>query len=360
MASNNGKKKTLRVALIASEHTICEYSIFLERLLVGLTDESIPVVLVCPPGFNPGTVFTGITEVINYPFFDLPLMECLNVRLLAERLSKFEPTILHCLCQSMASPTKRLAHRLNIPYALMLNSLQKRWGRISISPDYCRKIIAPTKSIAENVSSIHSRFADRIKQINIGTFVTESCGCFSDSSRLATLVITDPFTKADDFENILNVFKHLLIDGYDFMAVVAGGGSTDRQLWKLLHALDLLKTVSIVPRRLPWPSILAGGDIFIQTRPNYTFDPVLLHAMSIGTAVAGCRGGVDDLLIEDRTAVLFDPKDEMSIMRTLQRLLDRRELARQVAENAQQYLRENHSVSKMISAILEVYYESQG
>ena len=82
--------------------------------------------------------------------------------------------------------------------------------------------------------------------------------------------------------------------------------------------------------------------------------------MSIGTAVAGCKGGVDDLIIEDKTAVIFDPKDEMSIMRTLQRLLDRRELAHQVAENAQQHLRDNHSLSKMISDTLEIYNESQG
>ncbi len=360
MTSDNGKNKSLHVALIASEHTICEYSIFLERLLVGLADESIPVVLICPPGFNPGTVFTGITEVINYPIFDLPLMERLNIRLLTERLSKFEPAILHCLCESRALLTRQLAQRLDIPYVLMVNSLQKRWGHLSISPSHCQRIIVPARSIAENMSAIHPRLAERIKQINIGTFVAENSGCFSDPSRLATMVITDPFTRADDFENIFNVFKHLLIDGYEFLTVIAGGSKTDRQLWKLLDALDLLKTVSIVPRLLPWRSILAAGDIFIQTRLNFAFDPVLLQAMSIGTVVAGCKGGVDDLLIEDQTAVIFDPKDEMSIMRTLQQLLDRRELARKVAENAQQYLRENHSVSKMISDTLEVYYEAQG
>ena len=116
MTSENVKKKSLRVALIASEHTICEYSIFLERLLIGLADESIPVALICPPGFNPGTVFTGVAEVINYPFIDLPLMERLNTRLLTERLSKFEPTIIHCLCECKASLTRQLARRLDLPY----------------------------------------------------------------------------------------------------------------------------------------------------------------------------------------------------------------------------------------------------
>ena len=338
---------------------MCEYSIFLERLLIGLADESIPVALICPPGFNPGTVFTGVAEVINHPVFDLPLMEHLNTRLLTERLSKFEPTILHCLCESKASLTRQLARRLDLPYVLMVNSLQNKWRHLSISSKNCAKIIVPAKSIAANMASVYPHFADLIQQVNIGTFTAEGSGCFSEASRLATMVMADPLDKADDFENLFSVIRRLMIDGYEFMTVIVGGGRAERQLWKLLSALGLLQIVSIVPRHMPWRSVLAAGDIFIQTRPNFAFDPVLLQAMSIGVAVAGCTGGVDDLIIEDRTAVVFDPNDETSIIRTLQRLLDRREFARQIAANAQQYLRENHSVSKMISAILKTYYEAQ-
>jgi glycosyltransferase involved in cell wall biosynthesis len=360
LASENVKKKSLRVALIASEHTICEYSIFLQHLLVGLADDSIPVALICPPSFNPTSSLTIAAEVIEHPVFNLPLMGHINIKLLTERLAKFEPTILHCLCESEASLTKQLAHRLDLPYVLTVNSLQKRWSRLSISSRYCEKIIVPAQSVAENMTSIYPRFADMVEQINIGTFTAESSGSFSDPSRLATMVIADPLNKTDDFEILFRVIRHLMIDGYEFMTVIIGGGRAERQLWKLLSALDLLKIISILPRNLPWRSVLAAGDIFIQPKPNYAFDPVLLEAMSIGAAVAGCTGGVDDLIIEDRTAVVFDPNDEISIMRTLQRLLDRREFARQIAGNAQQYLRENHSVSKMISATLRIYYESQG
>jgi len=74
-------------------------------------------------------------------------------------------------------------------------------------------------------------------------------------------------------------------------------------------------------------------------------------------AVAACKGGVDDFIIADRTAVVFNPNDEISIRGALQRLLDRKEFARQIARNAQQNLRENHSVSKMISSILQIYRE---
>ena len=358
--SQKSANRSLRVALIVSERTIREYSMFLQHLLVGLADESMPVALVCPPQFDPASVFTGAAEIISYPAFNLPLMGRINIRLLTERLAKFEPALIHCLCESRASLTSQLANRLDLSYVLMVNSLQKWWKRLSISSQYCARIVVPAKTLAENMISFHPDFADRIQQINIGTFIAQNSGCFSEPYRLVSMVIDGSGKKVDDIEILLNVIRHLMIDGYEFMSVITGGERAARQMWKLLEALDLLRIVTIVPSRLPLRPVLAAADIFIQPQPDYAFNPVLLEAMSVGAAVAGCTGGVDDLIIEDRTAVVFDPKDEMSIMRTLKRLLDRREFARQMAANARQHLKENYSVGKMIAATMKMYYEIQG
>ena len=360
MAPEHIKEKLPRVALISSEQTVSEYSTFLQHLLVGLADESIPVALICPPEWDSSSVFTAAAEVIGHPIFDIPFMGPLNTRLLTERLIKFKPTVLHCLCESKASITRQLAHRLDIPYVLTVNSLQKRWSSVTISPRHCVKIIVPTKSIATNMAKAQPRFTDRIEQINIGAFAADSAMCFSKPSQMATLMTAHRFDKVDEYENLFGVVRHLLIDGYDFMMVVVGFGRADRQLWKLLAALGLLRVVTFVPGGIPWRSLLASGDIFIRPQPRYGFDPQLLEAMSVGAVVAACRGGVDDLIIENQTALVFDPNDELSILRTLRQLLDRRELARQIAETSLNYIRENHTVSRMISAMVQVYRSAHG
>lgn len=359
MALEKNTKKSLRLALIVSEHTVSEYLIFLEHLLVGLADESIPVALVCPPGFDADSVLTGAAEIIIHPVFELPLTGHLNRRLLVERLVKFKPTVLHCLCESKALLTKRLARRLDLPYVLAVNSLARHLVRFSVSSSLCVKIITPAKSIAADIAGAYPRFTGRIEQINIGTFVAESAGCFSEPSRSVTIVMTEPLDNADSFENLFAALRHLMIDGYEFMMVVTGGGRAEGQLRKLLAALGLLQTVTIVPRLRPLRSVLAAGDIYIQPQPDFAFNPLLLEAMSVGSAVAACKGGVDDLIFEDQTAVVFDPNDELSIVGALQRLLDRRDFARKIATAAQQYLRQNHTVSKMISDTLQTYHDAQ-
>ena len=356
MALEQIKDKSLRVALIASERTVYEYSTFLQHLLVGLADVSIPVALVCPLGWDSSTVFTAMAEIIGHPVFNIPFMGTVNMRLLSERLMRFKPTIFHCLCESQASMTKQLAHRLDVPYVLSVNSLQKRWKPVSISSSHCSKIIGSAQSITASITEAQPRFADRIQQINFGAFAVNSAACFSETSRLSTLIATHRCHKVDEYENLLGVIRHLLIDGYEFMMVIVGSGRVDRQLWKLMAALGLLHVVTLVPRGMPWRSLLASGDIFIRPWPSADFDPQLLGAMSVGTAVAACKGGVDDLILENETALVFNPNDELSILHTLRQLLDQREVARRIAGNALEYLRKNHSVSKMISDMIRVYH----
>ena len=168
------------------------------------------------------------------------------------------------------------------------------------------------------------------------------------------MIITD----IDELESLLAAVRHLAIDGHEFMMIIMGSERAEKQLWKLLATLGLSQMVTIVPKLKQWRSVLAAGDIFIQPRPNKSFNPFLLEAMSVGAVVAGCQGGVDDLIIDDETCVVFDPDDELSIYGCLQRLFDRRELAVKLARHAQEHLRQNHSVSAMITAMIQLYRQA--
>jgi glycosyltransferase involved in cell wall biosynthesis len=353
------EKKPIRPVLIVSEHTVFVYPMFLERLLIGLADESIPTALVYKAESDIASIVPPSVQVIKHPDIDLPFMRWRNNKLLLERLAEFKPTALHCLCPSKATLTKQLAQRLDVPYILTVNSLQKRWGQLSISPRRCSQIIVPAGSIGTNLANLHPRFAERIRRVNIGTFVQEEKGCFRTPGCLACMVTTHPFDKVGDFETLLSAVKHLVIDGYELLIVLIGSGRAERPLRKLLRALGLLWIVTIVPRLPRWRPVLAAGDIFIRPRPTDAFDPLLLEAMSVGAAVAGCKGGVDDLIVEGQTGVLFDPDDELSIYSCLQRLLDSREFAQRLATGAQKYLQENHSVSAMISSVVQTYRNAE-
>ena len=357
-AKKGGNAKAVRPVLIASESTIFDYPMFLERLLVGLVAESIPVALVCPPNCGVESIISPSIEIIQHPVIDLPFMWHYNRKILGGKLKKFKPTVLHCLCESKALLVRKMSHFLGLPYVLTVNSLQNRYFNFFISSSRCVKITVPAESIAANLAGISSRLAKRIVRVNMGAFVGEGRGHFCDASLPVNVMIAHRLDDADDFEKVFGALRHLAIDGREFMLVIAGDGEEESEVRKLLGALGLSDMVTIVPLLRPWSSVLGIGDIFIRVAPNTAFDPLLLEAMSLGLAVAGCKGGVDDLIIEGKTAVVFEPEDELSIYGSLQRLFDRRELTREIARGGQEYLRENYTVSKMVSDILQTYHEA--
>lgn len=353
--SKTTNPKSIRPVLIASENTAEDYSLFLEHLLTGLADESIPTTLVCPPSCDMDSVASPTAKVIRYPFYNLPFLWHQNKKRLIEEIDKFKPTVLHCLCETNARLTRRIARHLDLPYILSVNSLQKRSSRLSISSKRLTKIIVPTQSIAANMAEIYPQFEDRIEQINIGTFVKETNHCFCEPNQLASMVSIGLSSDKGSLENLLGAIRHLVIGGYEFILAIIDDGQPEKEIRKLLLEMGISQNVIIVPKLKPWHSVLAAGDVFILPIASNAFNPLLLEAMSAGVAVAACKGGVDDLIIENQTAVVFDNKDELSIVACLQRLLDARDFSRKLASQAQNYLRENHTVSNMITSLLQNY-----
>jgi glycosyltransferase involved in cell wall biosynthesis len=272
---------------------------------------------------------------------------------------KFKPTVLHCCSISKALLTKQLSYLLDVPYILTFNSLRKYLFTPFISADHCAALIAPSTVIAEHLMRTHQRLAERIIQINVGVFVEDTCACFADTARVASMVVARPGDNLSDLEPLLNAVKHLAVDGYEFVLVITGTGRAERKLHQLIKALGLSQIVTTVGNIQPLRAVFAGADIFINPQPGNRFNQQLLEAMSVGMAVAACSGGVDDLLIDEQTALLFEPDDELSVYSCLQRLLDKREFARQIAMAAQNHLREHHSVSKMVTSITQTYRTAQ-
>jgi glycosyltransferase involved in cell wall biosynthesis len=352
-------RRSVRPALILSRRNITEHTTFVRHLLVGLADESIPAALICPPGQNIESVTPAPAVVFTHPPVALPLMEHLGIERLAGQLEKFKPTVLHCLCESRSGLARQLSRVLGLPYVLMINSLAKRMHKLPISTHRCARIIVPAETIRASVDRALPRWAERIAQINIGAFVETDTICFTDPSRLPSIVVAHPLRRVSDFENFFEAIKSLRTDGREFMVAIMGTGPAEHHIRKLLVSLGLSDIVTIVPVLDPWRSVVVAGDIFVQPQPLPRFSVFLLEAMAVGTAVAACWGGVDDLIIPNETAVVFEPDSEPSIRQALRQLLDEHDFARRLATTAQEHIRAHYSVSAMVSATMRVYLEAQ-
>ncbi len=357
--SEPSARQALRAAVLVDRSGLKDYPASLQHLFVALADESYPNMLICSPRANAESILAPSTEFTGYPVFKIPLFLRQNRRLLIDSLEKFKPTVLHCFGRSKAHLARYLSREMDVPYVLTFTSPVRKFSRPLVSNDRCATLIASSETIADSLSRCYPRLIGRIRQINIGTFAEDSCACFSSANRIASLVLAQPLDNHLDFEAILNAVKHLVLDGYEFVMAMVGTGPAKKAVYETIKTLGLSQVVTVVPEIHPMRSVFVGTDILIVPRLRAEFNPSLLEAMSVGTAVASCQGSVDDLLEDGKTSVCFDPHDELSVYTCLQKLLSKHEFARQIAQAGQDYVRQHHSVSAMTNRLLRAYLDAQ-
>ncbi|MHC5073713.1 MAG: glycosyltransferase family 4 protein [Planctomycetota bacterium] len=355
--ANDNVDKVMRPALIISDKTISNYKAYLNNFLVGLADQSIPVALVYDSKWEVESFIHPSIELVEYNHIPLPWFNAFSYKKIFQQLTDFKPTVLHCICESEIKLVQRLALEMDLPFIVTVNSLR----RLKIPRRLLKNLLSVTvsaQSIGENIKRAKPRLADRVKVIKMAAFVDESNGCFYDLNKQICMVTAGKFNNESDFECLLEAIRYLAIDGYDFMLFIMGHGPAERKIRKRISNLGISEVVTMVPKMQNWRSVLSSADVFIRPFPEKIFNPLILEAMSTGTAVAACAGGVDDLIIDGRTAVVFDGDDEISIMNTLKELLNRPEDAHNLASRAQQHIREQHKVSDMVEAIIQTYRQA--
>jgi glycosyltransferase involved in cell wall biosynthesis len=345
---------TIRPILILDAATFRRNSIFLEHFFVALADDSIQTAVLCPPDCDTSTILSPVVDVIKHPACRIPFFWRYNRDTLMERVKTFAPSVLHCISREQISLSRKIAHAFAVPYLFTARGMDT-FRHADIADPLCAGVVAPCGSVREYIAREHPSLASRIEQIETGAFVEDTCVCFAKPQRIPSMVVVRPLAAAKDFEPLLHAVKHLVVDGHEFVMAIIGGGKGESAIRKTVREMGLSQIINIVPDFNPLRALFSEADIFIQPRPVNAFSVPLLEAMSVGMVVAGCRGGVDDLLIEDTTAMLFNPDDHLSIYSTLQRLLDDRTGAQQLAMSAQSYLRQHHRVSKMMAGLINAY-----
>jgi glycosyltransferase involved in cell wall biosynthesis len=88
---------------------------------------------------------------------------------------------------------------------------------------------------------------------------------------------------------------------------------------------------------------------------------VVLEAMAAGVPVVAANvGGVPDLVQDEKTGLLFDPRDAAAMANAVSRLLKDAALARSLASDARRVAQETYHPSRIAHRHLEIYHEVLG
>lgn len=108
------------------------------------------------------------------------------------------------------------------------------------------------------------------------------------------------------------------------------------------------------------PARLIGGlDILSFPSHNESFGLVLIEAMALNVpAAASGKSGVLDIITDNETGLLFEPRNAQSQSEALARLIESSELRRKLASAARKNVEEKFDLEVITSKLLEFYSRS--
>ncbi len=146
---------------------------------------------------------------------------------------------------------------------------------------------------------------------------------------------------------------------------IVGDAPATREAYKeqievLIKRLGLTHATQFLGTQRDIPAVLAHLDLLVlATTTHEAFGRVIVEAQASGVPVVATKvGGVVDIIEEEKTGLLVPPADPTSMSAAIIRIFKDPQLARALAENAYEKLKEKYNVELMVKNTLAVYQDA--
>ena len=344
----------LHVLVMVDDDLLRRVGPTLRQLCVGFVDEPVRTTVLCPHKTDPQMLLIGGTKDIRHGTLRWPMRDR-SIRRVIEALAGDEPDLVHVYSRRLADSARALAAHFDVPVVVQLTGLDDldilSAGQQGPPCEY----VAYTAPILQAARRVLDDQADRVTLIRPGMHAKTSPTCFADDQRTVTLVSFTRFTPQCGLMHLLEAVAALIRRGEDLLLFLLGAGPLEPRLRRRVIELGLLKSVTFTGAVQNRQVAMDAADILVSTRCQTELRSHSLEAMAAGMAIVAARGSVDDSLIDEHTALLFDSANPDQLTIQLSQLLEHRDMARQLAARAQEYVRQHHQPSVMVSAVAQLY-----
>jgi glycosyltransferase involved in cell wall biosynthesis len=159
-----------------------------------------------------------------------------------------------------------------------------------------------------------------------------------------------------NYPMFLRVAREAQLQNLPLHFIAVGTGAMKDELVELAAGLGVQDRVHFIGLRTDIPAILRSSDIFLFTTLYEGFPNALLEAMAAGLPVITTNfAGADELIKDGINGRIVSIGDEWDAVRVLQHYLDHPDQARQMAIRAQEFVRQEFSMQKMVKKTTALY-----
>jgi glycosyltransferase involved in cell wall biosynthesis len=357
-ASQEAPAGRLRVGWVAGRTTAERFGRALQPLAIGLMDELVEILALCPEGADIQELPSPPVETISFGrmrrwgFF----ADTGAVMALAGELRHRKVQLLHAL-DAEAWPLASQLARLAGLHCIVNSTHLDDWKILGRLGDSVGKVLAASESIRQALLAHRVAPERRIELVRPGVYQVRKPTCFFDPSLYVSVVAGGPMQDYAPFEAVIRSFAELRRGGRDAVFFLMGNGRAEKRLRALGEVLGVRTELTFVDRQPPrlLPEIFKAADLYVAPIPDRSIDMPCLLAMAAGVPVLAAGQGASDFLIDGQTALGFAPRSAPDLTAKLTALLDDHAQATALADRALAHLRAHHSPAGAVAAVTRIY-----
>lgn len=221
------------------------------------------------------------------------------------------------------------------------------------------KIIAPRKISVIGENSLAGVDLDRFNLDNWSALEKQRIRKeLSINTESQVIIFVGRIAKDKGVFELLGAFERLLELGYNLDLLMVGPFDQDRGGSASISTADVQRNprIHLIGYTERPERYLAIADIFCLPSYREGFGSVVIEAAAMGIPAVGTRiNGLVDAVANEETGLLVPPRDELSLMEALKRMLDDTELVLKMGRSARQRCLRHFSAETINQALAQEY-----
>lgn len=350
----------LKILLLAppfEARGICAYTV---RLARGLTRQGLGATVLTSDARNLDPRVREELNVDEWLYAHLPVWGSLQSRWWTPRQFAQPPQLIHIQSPRMLRLGNELARRLQTPYVLTVHHLSDG-RRLAIDRRWCRRVIAASESVAEELVERGGLSPALVTVITPGVEACpqESVPPTLDPGHSPVIGTAGPLEFDKGLTWFLGAARGVIAERPDVEFIIAGSGSEEANLRRLARELGIAPQVTFAPYLYDFQVSLQAMDIFCMPAVRQGLSAIMLEAMVRGTpVVASALGGIDDVLTDNMNGLLVPPEDLRGLTDRLLRLLHDPAEARRLGAAGRERVLRDFGVEQMVARTVALYRET--
>jgi glycosyltransferase involved in cell wall biosynthesis len=227
---------------------------------------------------------------------------------------------------------------------------------------FCDLTTIISQAAAERYVKIKAVPKSKIKVIPNGVDVeqftpTSNAKIKEDTSNSFTWLAVGRFEVQKDYPNLIQAFSILLKKSPESKLLIVGQGPFKSEIEVLISESRIGDSIQLLGVRKDVPEIMNKVDGYVMSSAWEGLPMVLLEATSCGLPVVATDvGGNKEVVINEQTGLLVEPRDPASLSNAMLRLMSMTKTKRDsFGEKGRLHIKENYSLEKVSNTWEKTY-----